>query len=525
MAALDIASHTSYPIKRYPSAAVKQVSVVSLLLLLAATFWIIPSSGENVCACGARRVLLILAEFPEYRHLSSRAEISHLFFGQVGRYFSEISYGKLAIDGNATDWITLPKLYEQYRLSGQQVDLLAVAKDSFSTAAQTFNFTSFDEVFLVLSFYASLSADYIQLPNRIFTSTGSVGAFAVVEEDRDWSAYARAFAMMIGLWRNRTQLPGLGQLDIVSSGQGDMSAWSKISLGWINDTQVLTVTTPPIRRIVILNPIEIAQADTFALRIHLGGGGDEYFIEVRQPVGYDRNNLQDYGVVVLYVPPGNSSIEFRTVLEPDDVGKAIFLDVSADLSVVVLNQTQTGFRLLVGNVRDGRDAQRALYSVSQAVDSIRLAETQNRFDGLDLAQRLAENAHALFTLGRFREAEALALSAETTANSASIPSDYNITVQLINRAEALRNETESLISSQSLALVQLANAQLEAAKQAFVAKNFTLAKQNAQAAIDLFSRAQQINFTERIVGWLSNIALAIPVVILVYAIRYQLKSK
>ncbi len=474
--------------------------------------------------CGTKIVLLVLAEFPEYKHLSSRAEISHLFFGQVARYFAEVSYGKLMMNGNATDWITLPKLYEQYRAPGQGMELASIAADSFSAASQTFNFTSFDYVFLVLSFYPSLTADYIQLPKPIATGTGSVAGFAVVEEDRDWSSYARAFALMIGLWSHRNQLLGLGELDIASSGQGDMSVWSKLILGWINSSQVLTFSVPSVRRIFTVSPVGMPQAQTLAARIELGRSKDEYLIEVRQPLGYDRSKLQEFGVVVLYIPPGNSSIEFRTVLQPDNVGRGIFLDLSVDLSIVVLNQTQIGFRVLVGNVEDGRDAQRTLYATSRALDAFRIAEEQNRIDGLDFARKLVENSRSLFAQGRFDEAQALAISAETSANSALVPGDYYQSAQLISRAEDLRNETRNLLSSESAELVGLGSAQLDIAEQAFASKNFTLARQSAEAAIDLFNRAEQVELIERVLDVLSNVGVVIAVAVLAYALRYQLKS-
>jgi hypothetical protein len=500
-----------------------QAIAIALLLVLCASFLIVPSAAQSNCVCGTKRVLLVLADFPEYQHLSSRSDITHLFFGVVARYFTDVSYGRLSINGNSTDWITLPKLYDQYKVLGGQPDILAIAKDAFLAASQTFNFTSFDETYLVLSFYPSLTADYIQPPKQIPTKTGFVPAFAVVEEDRDWSAYARGFALSISLWNYRTQLTGLGQLDVASSGAGDMSAWSKLLLGWINDSEVLTVVAPPTKQIVTVSPIEAAQAQTYALRIYLGQDKD-YFIEVREPLGYDRNNLQGYGVVVLYVPPSNASLQFKTALQPNNVGTAIFLDSEADLSVVVLNQTQTGFRLLIGGVQDGRDAQRTLYASSRATLAIQAAESENRINGLDLAKQLATNAYSLFTLGRFQEAAALAVSAETTANSASVPPEYSESVQLISMAEGLKNETVGLVSLQSLALVAQGKIQLDAAKQAFNAKNFTLAMRSAQGSIDLFNRAKQIDFTERIFGWVSTLALAIPVAILAYALRYQLKS-
>jgi hypothetical protein len=467
--------------------------------------------------------LLVLAEFPEYPHLSTRAEISRLFFDQVARYFSEVSYGKLTITGNATDWITLPRLYEQYISAGQEGAILSIAQDSLTVASETFNFTSFNGFLLVMSFYPSLTADYVTLTKPIVTRTGTVNAIAAVEEDRDWSAYARSVAMMFGLSTHSSQLSGLGDYDVTSGGQGDMSTWTKVTLGWINDSQIITLAAP-VRQAVLISPLESAHPDVLALRVRLAQSYDEYFLEVRQAEGYDRNSLQEYGALVLYVPSDNSSVQVKGVLRPDDVGRAIFRDLGADLSFVALNQTQAGFWILVGSVQDWRDAQRALYEISRASDAIQTAESENRIAGLDLAQRLIEKAHSLFTVGQFVEAEALALSAETTANGANVPSDYSQSVQLIAQADELKNQAQSLSSTQGLALATLGNAQLESAKQAFVAKNFTFAKQDAQTAIDLFNRAKQLDFTDRVVGILSNLALIIPVAVLVYAIRYQLKS-
>jgi len=490
------------------------------------------SSGSNLlhvsgreCVCGTQKVLLVLAEFPEFQHLSSRLEISRLFFGQVAQYFEVVSYGKLSIGGNATEWITLPRLYDQYLLPTQQPDLGAIARDSFSAAAQTFNFTSYNQVLLVLSFYPSLATDYIPLPSPIATRTGSVNAFAVIEEDRDWSVYARSVALMLGLWADRSKLSGLGQLDVAASGQGDMSAWSKISFGWINDTQITTIAAP-VRRIVLVNPIEIAGAASLAIRIVLPQIGDQYLIEARQPLGYDSDALQEYGVIILSVPSSpNASVQLRGVLRPDDVGTAIFRDLTEDLSIIALNQTQAGFWVLIGRLQDWRDSQRALYALSRATDAINAAESQNRIDGLDLARRLVENARAQLSIANFREAEALALSAETTATGANIPPDYYQAVQLITQAEDLKTEAQALISSQSVELASRGAIELENAKQAFIAKNFTSAKRGAQAAIELFNQAKQLDLTERIMGILGDIALIIPIAVLAYALRYQLKSR
>ncbi len=496
--------------------------MVLAMMLTIASIVIPAASTTTTCVCGTDRVLLVLAEFPEYRHLSSRTDIVRLFFGQIARYFLDVSYGKLSTTGNATDWISLPRLYEQYA-HANQLDISSVAFDSFSMASSAFNFTSFDQVILILSFYPSSSADYISLPSKIVTRSGNVASFAVLEEDRDWTAYARGYALTMGLWRFNTEIEGLGQFDTVSAGQGDLSTWSKIKLGWINATEVETFVSPPIGHSISLDSIEIPGARTYALQMGLTQSEGFYLVEARQSMGYDKNSLPDYGLVIVYVPADNSSVQVRAVLEPNNVGKGVFLDSASDLSIIALNQTQTGFTLFIGSVQDGRDAQRAIYEISRADDAVQTAQVENRIEGLDLAQRLLTNARVLFLSGRFRDAEPFALSAETTAESAVVPADYSSSVQLITQAESLKSQSQSLVSSQSIAIVMQANARLDLAKQAFVARNFTVAKLHAQAAVDLYNRAQQVEAADKILGWLGDIALLIPIAILAYALRYQFK--
>lgn len=484
----------------------------------------IPSNlAAPECVCGTKQVLLVLADFPSYPHLSDPGEVSNLFFRRVALYFHDVSYGKLTIQGNATAWITLPKLYSQYVTADLRTGILAIAKDAFASASSTFNITSFDYIVLVLSIYPSLSGDFVQTTSLpIPTKSGSVGEFEVVEEDRDWSAYARGFALMLGLWKYQIQLSGFGALDLAANGVGDMSTLSKLELGWINDSQIVDENGPPIRRIVTLGTVEFLGTDPLAIRINLGEGQGTYWVEVRQPFGYDRDNLQQYGVVITYLRSSNASVEFRKTLQPDIISEATFLDPTADLSIIALNATQATFRVLLGDSQDGRDAQTALFAITRAQGAIQTAEFENRYDNLELAQTLWSDAHTQFTLGMFSQADALAISSETTANTATVPSDYPEAVQLLATAETLKNQTANL-SSPSSALLAQANNQLDISTSAFDAKNFTSSIEAAQAAIELFNTAKQVDFTHTILIWFSNLGLIIPVVVLAFALRYQLK--
>lgn len=501
-----------------------RTSVLILLFVLSLGTLLTPSYQNNQCVCGTRKTLLVLADFPEYPHLSSRAEITALFFSKVARYFHDVSYGKLTVVGNSTDWISLPKLYSQYVGTDLRAGIVSVAKDAFSSASQSFDFAAFDPVVLVLSYYPSLTGDFVpNYEHPIPTRAGGVSGFAVVEESRDWSAYARAFALSLGMWRLQGQLSGMATNDLAASGHGDMSAWSKTALGWINESQVLSENTPGTGRILTLDPVEDPGPDALALRISLGESAGEYWVEVRQPIGYDGNNLEQYGAIVSYAGPSNASIQLKKVLQPEIISQAIFLDPNWDLSIIALNVTQGRYRLLIGNAQDGIAAQGTIYAISRAQDAIRAAETENRFQTLDLAKTLQANAHVLFDQGNFHDADALAVSAQTTANAATVPQDYAQAAQLLTAAEVLKNQTSTVTSSHSSPLAQQAMVQLDIARRAFELGDFSLTKQAAQSSIDLFNRAKQMELIDTILAWLSNLALILPVIILAFALRYQLK--
>jgi hypothetical protein len=415
-------------------------------------------------------------------------------------------------------------LYEQYYEVEKENAVLAVARDAFSLTATSFNFETFDDVFLVLSFYPKLTVDYVG--QHVATSSGRVAGFAVLEEDRSWWTYARGLALLIGLWRYQTQLSGLGSLDLAATGQGDLSAWSKLALGWINESQILKMAAPTAREIVALSATGETRNGALVLSVLLPENNGEYLVNVRQPTGYDKQSLQEYGATVLHVPQATLPLSVTKVLWPDDLVRAIFIDANVDLAFVALNQTEASFWLLIGRAQDGRDAMRTFFATSQASDAIRNATVQHRIQGLDLAKQLLTRAHDLLMTGRFLEAEALALSAETTAKSATVPSGYQEAAQLIKHAEELKNKTASMSysqSSQSWSLVIIGSSYLASAQQAFDAKNFSLAKQNAQAAIDTFERADQIHQNEMMLSWISDLGLLIPLAIFAYVLRYQLK--
>jgi hypothetical protein len=180
--------------------------------------------------------------------------------------------------------------------------------------------------------------------------------------------------------------------------------------------------------------------------------------------------------------------------------------------------------LLISDEQDGRDAEAALYAISSAQKAIESAQTEARFENLDLAQQLLANAQLLFSLAKFHDSSALAVSAQTTALTATVPPAYQHAVQLLAAAEALKNTTQNVAPSGNSLLVQ-ANAQLDIAKHAFEIRDFALTEQASQSAIDLYNRAKQTELLDSILNAVGNIVLVVPIIILAFALRSQLKNR
>jgi len=311
-------------------------------------------------------------------------------------------------------------------------------------------------------------------------------------------------------------------LDLAAGGTGDISSWSKFMMGWVNRSQILTVDVPG-SRIFTLAPLENPGTNPMALQLNLGRAAGEYWVEVREDIGYDRSSLPDYGAFVYYISPTNSSIQYKKTLQPEIISEAVFIDPSFDLAIIALNVTQGGmYQLFVGDEQDGRNAQITIYAIDRAQAAITEAETENRFEGLDLAQSLLSKAQGLLALGSFTDANALAVSAETTANDATVPPDYSQAAQLLLTAESLRNDTANQNSANG-GLLQQADMQLDSAMNAFQARDFAAAAEDAQSAISLYNQVKQMQLLDTVFSLLGNLALLVPVLVLAFALRYQLK--
>jgi len=52
-------------------------------------------------------LIVLLVEFSDVKHTTSKNDIHSLIFHQMANYYKEVSYGMMVVAGNVTDWATL----------------------------------------------------------------------------------------------------------------------------------------------------------------------------------------------------------------------------------------------------------------------------------------------------------------------------------------------------------------------------------------------------------------------------------
>ena len=121
---------------------------------------------------GRRDILVILAEFPNApRNSATVSEVERLVFTadvSVRSHFNEDSYGKVQIEGDIVDWVTLPfDLAENHCFDSGQKERIAVA--AIRAARQSrpdLDVQSYEHVMVIQPYSASC---------QIYAGTGSIG--------------------------------------------------------------------------------------------------------------------------------------------------------------------------------------------------------------------------------------------------------------------------------------------------------------------------------------------------------------
>jgi M6 family metalloprotease-like protein len=254
-------------------------------------------------------------------------------YGSLYDYYFEQSYGKLAVEGKAFDYVEVSKKRAEYA-TGNRTALLTEALDKLLERDKE-ALKDIDGVFFVYAgerFPAARGSLY--WPHRASVyHNGKRWPYFICPEGgprmQNNSVFCHEFGHLLGLpdLYARPENPGMEGVGVwcamanqVGNGRPQhFCAWSKEKLGWIQPT----VIDPTVRQKLILSPIEDAPKECFKVLVR--PDGSEYFLlENRRKKGFDQS-LPGEGLLIWRVV-GNRPILQESHGVEGPAGPRVFLN-------------------------------------------------------------------------------------------------------------------------------------------------------------------------------------------------------
>ena len=291
--------------------------------------------------------------------------------GSLRDYYAEVSRGAFDIDGIVTRWYTAPRTYAQYTddeggFGTAPNNAQQMALDALRLADPDVDFTQFDndgpdgvpssgdddgEVDALFIVHAGPGGEETDDPGDIWShkwnlpggraqTDEGVTVFAYTTEPEHWGlttssttagdlmsigVFCHEFGHVLGLPDLYESGPagaheGPGDWDLMATGlfthrigqaagssPAHMSAWSKMTLGWVEPTWVFqdsfSVSIPPVE----------TSGTVYRLWTNGVDAGEFFLVENRQPIGFDAGlvrgsiegvGLPAHGLIIYHVDPG-----------------------------------------------------------------------------------------------------------------------------------------------------------------------------------------------------------------------------
>lgn len=334
-------------------------------------------SDAMVKAATANSVLVIMANFnntaaPAFSAAQAQ-QVMSTNTDSVANFFRETSYGQQIMNVTVTGWVTMNMAQpascgsSDWRGIGTNAEAAARALGAAYDPA-TYNFVVY--VFPTVPACGWLGLGYISYPHKAWIN--GISAFRT-------NAIAHEMGHNFGLLHaaslrcNGVAIGG----SCTSSEYGDpfdtmgnksamhYNAMQKAKLSWIPSTSVRTHTGG--LATYTLSPLEVAGGSTYAVKIPTGASSRTYWLEFRQPIGFDRalasypNNGAQVRVAypfetqcsgcdaysddtqLLDMTPGTSSFNDATLPQGQT-----FSDPAFGINVTVLSATASALTVQVG---------------------------------------------------------------------------------------------------------------------------------------------------------------------------------
>jgi len=293
---------------------------------------------------GDYKLIVILVEFTDIKHETSRDVIHNLVFTKMNKYWRDVSYNQFNVIGDTVGWFNLGHDEVYYGKSTDPKDPRVDEKDheliqDACKLASSVDFTQYQDIMVVFAGHGQESDpknntdliwphgwwDWsgISCGGREFKRGGYAGE--VVYERLDLGTITHEFGHTIGLpdlyntdpdapdyWKTGIDYVGLWSLMASGSWGGPnyeasdpvgLEAWSRIKLGWLSSVSV------PLTADGFVQPLNGLQEATGprALKVRTTGSG-YYLFEARARVGLDEY-LPNTGVLITRIDESKESGE------------------------------------------------------------------------------------------------------------------------------------------------------------------------------------------------------------------------
>ena len=283
---------------------------------------------------GQITVLVIAVDFSDYNHTLSIDQVTNHTITQLDAYYGRMSYGAASVVGKVVGWVRLPHRMADYggdngpfiddQNGDGYPDTWRLLRDAVPLIANEVDVTAYQQVMVL---HAGNGQESSKTPSDIWSVTyfglavdtpeRTFSDFAIVPESEargleTVGVYGHEFGHLLGLPDlYSTGIEQVGPWDLMARGAwngkppgsspSEMTAWSRIFLGWMMMSRMLNMTTPS-KVNATVDPLELASSGIQAIAVQTKSHDSKhyYLVEVRQKIGYDVG-LPSSGVLITYI--------------------------------------------------------------------------------------------------------------------------------------------------------------------------------------------------------------------------------
>jgi hypothetical protein len=435
------------------------------------------------CVCGPKKVAVLLFDFVDVKHTKTPEYYSAIVKSMNASFYRQ-SYGQMwIVGGEVYGWYETTLELHSLRVTTWYIDWADA--DKLEAVAKT----KAGQLKVAGSYIFAVFAGDVWA-----WATGYPSKMTVIGETHSRNplrSFMHEFGHNLGLpdlynYGNLDAEP-VGEWDLMDRGEEELSAWSRVKLGWISSDSIAKMY-PTRDQIVFIESLD-SPSGTRLVKVQLEGAVRYLLAETRRTSGGLR--------LVVYriegsIESGKGSIVLEAVMDP--ASKAVFFDKKIDATFIVLELQSNGLSVMLTREKgqNAQDASDTIYSASLSIDS---AWSSNRVQGLEDAKEELSSAWDSFHKGDFDAAMGFAQKARQLAESATTPESYSQVLQLREKLTA-QIQNASFKSDEAIRYLTVAKTLMQEADDLSSKKDFDEALQKLQEADQNLSSAFEAEKTQ-----------------------------